>query len=104
MLRRHKVIMLCGNPEFIHDFIKEQRKLTRAGNVVIGTASHDRTYKNLSMSEKILLDLVVKQQIEMADEILVINHDDKIDQNTNNNIQYAVACGTPIKYMETHHA
>ena len=56
------------------------------------------------MSEKILLDLVVKQQIEMADEILVINHDDKIDQNTKNNIQYAVACGKPIKYMETHHA
>ena len=49
MLRRHKVIMLCGNSEFIYDFIKEQRKLTRAGNIVIGTASHDRTYKNLSM-------------------------------------------------------
>lgn len=102
MIRRYKVVMLCGNPEFMEEFIREQRRLTRAGNIVIGTASHDCAYKDLSMSEEILLDLMIKQQIEMADEILVINSHDRINQDVINNIQYAAICGKPIRYMEKH--
>lgn len=103
MMRRYKVVMLCGNPEFMKEFIREQRKLTRAGNIVIGTASHDRAYKDLSVSEEILLDSMTKQQIEMADEILVINSHDRINQDVINNIQYASICGKPIRYMEKHY-
>lgn len=103
MNRRYKIIMLCGNSEFMEEFLIEQKKLTRAGNIVIGTASHDRTYENLSMSEEILLDDLIKRQIEIADEILIVNKHDKINDNTENNIRYAINCGKPIRYMEKHY-
>lgn len=105
MKRRYKVVVLCGNPEFMESFMKEQRKLTRAGNIVMGVASYDNyTYGDLSTSEEILLDSMVKQQIEMADEMLVINKNDKINESVENNIRYAFACGKPIRYMEKHYA
>ena len=103
MNRRYKIIMLCGNSEFMKEFLIEQKKLTRAGNIVIGTASHDRTYENLSISEEILLDDLTKRQIEIADEILVVNKHDEINGNTENNIRYAINCGKPIRYMEKHY-
>ena len=104
MSSRYKVIVLCGNSEFMEDFIREQGKLTLAGNIVMGIASQDYAHKDLSVCEEMLLDRLTKKQIEMADEVFVINKHDKINIITNNNIRYAAICGKPIRYMEKHYA
>lgn len=104
MGNRYKVIMLCGNPEFKEDFLREQGRLTLAGNVVMGIVSQNYAQNDLSVCEEMLFDRLTKQQIEMADEVFVINKHDKIDLATDNNIRYAVICGKPIRYMEKHYA
>ena len=101
--KKYKVITLCGSTKFKEDFLREQEKLTLAGNVVIsvGIFAHaDR--KNLALSEKILLDDIHRQKIDMADEILVINKKDYIGESTKKEIDYAMVLGKSIRYMEEH--
>lgn len=101
---RYKVITLCGSTKFKNEFLREQERLTLAGNVVmsVGVFGH---VDNISMADstKIMLDDIHKQKIDMADEIFVINRHDYIGESTRNEINYAVICGKPIKYMEKHY-
>ena len=102
--KKYKVITLCGSTKFKEDFLREQEKLTLAGNVVIsvGIFAH-ADEKNLALSEKILLDDIHRQKIEMADEILVINKNNYIGESTQKEIDYAMALNKSIKYMEYHY-
>lgn len=97
---RYKIITLCGSTKFESDFIRERKRLTLAGNVVISVDVFGPA-DNISM--EIMLDDIHKQKIDMADEIFVINKDDYINLSTQNEINYAIVCGKPVKYMEKHH-
>lgn len=101
---RYKVITLCGSTKFKDDFLREQERLTLAGNVVISVGVFGHA-DNISMGDsiKIMLDDIHKQKIEMADEIFVINKNDYIGLSTKNEIDYATVCGKPVRYMETHY-
>ena len=101
---RYKVITLCGSTKFKDDFLREQERLTLAGNVVISVGVFGHA-DNISMEDsiKIMLDDIHKQKIEMADEIFVINKHDYIGLSTKHEIDYATICGKPIKYMEKHY-
>lgn len=103
-MKKHKVITLCGSTKFKEDFIRQQERLTLLGNVVIsvGVFPHADGRK-ISKSDKILLDSIHKQKIEMADEILVINKQGYIGESTKNEILYAMHCKKPIRYMEENH-
>ena len=102
--RRYKIITLCGSTKFKDDFIREQERLTLAGNVVlsVGVFGHADNV-SLSDSMKIMLDDIHKQKINMADEIFVINRNDYIGLSTRNEINYATVCGKPVRYMEKHY-
>lgn len=104
MKRKYKVITLCGSTKFKEDFIRQQERLTLMGNVVIsvGIFTH-ADEKEISETDKILLDDIHRQKIEMADEILVINKNDYIGESTKQEIKYAITYGKPVKYMEEHH-
>lgn len=100
---KYKIICLCGNPEFKEDFMREQLRLTLQGNVVIsvGVFSHTDNI-SISNSMRILLDDIQRQRIVMSDEIFVINKHGYIEASTQKEIEYAMICGKPIKYMEEH--
>ena len=100
-MKKYKIITLCGSTKFKEDFMKQNERLTLAGNVVIsvGVFAH-ADGKQISKSDKILLDSIHKQKIEMADEIFVINKGGYIGESTRNEILYAMHCGKPISYME----
>lgn len=102
--RRYKIITLCGSTKFKDDFIREQERLTLAGNVVLSVGVFGHT-DNVSLSDsmKIMLDDIHKQKINMADEIFVINRNDYIGLSTRNEINYATVCGKPVRYMEKHY-
>lgn len=101
---RYNIIALCGSTRFKKEFLREQERLTLAGNVVLGVGVFGHA-DNISMKEsmKVMLDDIHKQKIDMADEIFVINRHDYIGPSTENEIKYAAVSGKPIKYMETHY-
>lgn len=100
---KYKIICLCGNPEFKEDFMREQLRLTLQGNVVISVGIFNRT-NNISISDsmKILLDDIQRQKIAMSDEVFVINKHGYIEPRVQKEIEYAMICGKPIKYMKEH--
>ncbi len=101
MQGKYKVITLCGSTKFKDDFIKEQQRLTMAGNIVIsvGVFGHADGIE-LSQSEKVMLDDMHKQKINMADEIFVINKGGYIGWSTQQEINYAAIRNIPVVYME----
>ena len=103
-MKKYKIITLCGSTKFKEDFMKQNERLTLAGNVVIsvGVFAH-ADGKQISKSDKILLDSIHKQKIEMSDEIFVINKGGYIGESTRNEILYAMHCKKPIRYMEENH-
>lgn len=101
MQGKYKVITLCGSTKFKDDFMKEQQRLTLAGNIVIsvGVFGHADEIE-LSQSEKVMLDDMHKQKITMADEIFVINKGGYIGWSTQQEINYAAVRNIPVVYME----
>lgn len=104
MNKKHKVICLCGSTKFKKEFLREQQRLALQGNVVlsIDIFSHVDSLP-ITDSTKILLDDLHRQKIDMADEIFVINKNDYIGVSTQKELDYALACGKPVSYMEEHH-
>ena len=49
---------------------------------------------------KIMLDDMHKRKIDLADEIFVINKNGYIGENTRSEIEYAIATGKEISYLE----
>lgn len=104
MRKKYKIICLCGSTKFKEEFIEQQQKLTLAGNIVlsVGVFGHSDGI-DLSNTEKIMLDEIHKQKIEMADEIFVINKYNYIGESTQSEIDYATVLKKPIKYMVEHY-
>ena len=109
MVGTYKVITLCGSTRFKDAFIEMQKKLTLAGNIVIsvglfGHSGDDEVWENMDegmlTKTKEMLDDMHKRKIDMADEIFVINVGGYIGSSTQSEIDYAVATGKPVNYLE----
>lgn len=102
MVGKYKVITLCGSTKFKDDFLKEQKRLTLEGNIVIsvGLFGHSGDDEVWTESTKEMLDDMHKRKIDMADEIFVINKNGYIGNSTKSEIEYALAHNKKVKYME----
>ena len=102
MVGKYKVITLCGSTKFKDDFLREQKRLTLEGNIVIsvGLFGHSGDNEVWTEGTKEMLDDMHKRKIDMADEIFVINKDGYVGTSTKSEIEYAKATNKPIKYME----
>ena len=91
MVGKYKVITLCGSTKFKDDFLREQKRLTLEGNIVIslglfGHAGDEEAF------EKETKEMLVRQhlaKIDLADEIFVINVGNYIGDSTRIEIEYA---------------
>lgn len=102
MVGRFKVITLCGSTKFKDDFIREQKRLSLEGNIVIsvglfGHSGDDEVWKD---GTKEMLDEMHKRKIDMADEIFVINKNGYIGSSTKSEIEYAIDHDKKVNYME----
>ena len=101
MVGKYKVITLCGSTKFKDAFMEAQKSLTLRGYIVIsvGVFSHedDEIINNDTIA---MLDDMHKRKIDMADEIFVINVGGYIRSSTKSEIEYAIAHGKPVKYLE----
>ena len=102
MVGKYKVITLCGSTKFKDDFIKEQKRLTLEGYIVIsvGLFGHSGDNEVWSENTKEMLDDMHKRKIDMADEIFVINKNGYIGSSTKSEIEYAIRTNKKVTYME----
>lgn len=102
MVGKYKVITLCGSTKFKDDFIREQKRLTLEGNIVIsvGLFGHSGDDEVFTEGVKEMLDDVHKRKIDMADEIFVINKNGYVGSSTKSEIEYAHNHGKVVRYME----
>lgn len=104
MVGKYKVITLCGSTKFKDDFIRVQRELTLAGNIVltVGLFLHKEdpaaAWENSQLKE--MLDDMHKRKIDMCDEIYVINKNGYIGSSTRSEIEYAISTDKKVNYME----
>lgn len=102
MVGKYKVITLCGSTKFKDEFLKEQKRLTLEGNIVIsvGLFGHSGDDEVWNDNIKEMLDDMHKRKIDMADEIFVINKGGYIGSSTKSEIEYAKKMGKPVHYLE----
>lgn len=102
MVGKYKVITLCGSTKFKDEFLKEQKRLSLEGNIVIsvGLFGHSGDDEVWNDNVKEMLDDMHKRKIDMADEIFVINKGGYIGSSTMSEIEYAKKTGKPVHYLE----
>ena len=102
MVGRYKVITLCGSTRFKDEFIETQKRLSLQGNIVIsvGLFGHSGDKEVWQDGVKEMLDDMHKRKIDMADSIYVINVGGYIGSSTRSEIEYAIAHGKTVAYLE----
>jgi len=102
MVGKYKVITLCGSTKFKDDFLREQKRLTLEGNIVISVGLFGHSGDNEVWTEctKEMLDDMHRRKIDMADEIFVINKGGYIGSSTRGEIEYAIETNKKVNYME----
>lgn len=109
MVGKYKVITLCGSTRFKDDFLREQKRLTLEGNIVIsvglfGHSGDNEVWENMDedtlTKTKEMLDDMHKRKIDMSDEIFVINKNGYIGESTKSEIEYALKTNKKVCYME----
>lgn len=108
MVGKYKVITLCGSTRFKDEFLKQQKRLTLEGNIVIsvglfGHSGDEEVWENMDegtvTKTKEMLDDMHKRKIDMADEIFVINVNNYIGDSTKLEIEYAQKQNKIVKYL-----
>ena len=102
MVGKYKVITLCGSTRFKDDFMREQKRLTLEGNIVIsvGLFGHSGDNEGLSKDTEEMLREIHRRKIDLSDEIYVINKNGYIGENTKNEVEYAIKKGKKVRYYE----
>ena len=102
MIEKYRVITLCGSTRFKDEFMKTQKRLTLEGNIVIsvGLFGHSGDDEVWTEGTKKMLDDMHLRKIDMADEIYVINVGGYIGSSTRSEIEYAIASGKAVNYLE----
>lgn len=101
--KSYKVITLRGSTRFKDAFIREQKRLTLEGNIVIsvglfGHSGDDEAWMD-DGTVKAMLDDMHKKKIDMSDGIFVINEGGYIGESTKREIEYALAHDKTIEFM-----
>ncbi|HNY05071.1 MAG TPA: hypothetical protein PK500_06690 [Candidatus Egerieousia sp.] len=102
MVGKYKVVTLCGSTKFKDEFMRAQKELTLKGFIVItvGLFGHSGDDEAWTVGTKEMLDDMHKRKIDMADEIFVINVGGYIGSSTRGEIEYAMAHGKGISYLQ----
>ena len=109
MKARPTVVCLCGSTRFKDAFDLANYQESLAGKIVLSVgffmhasdnkAPHGETI-GCTPEQKILLDVLHKQKIDLADEVLVLNVGNYIGDSTRSEIEYAKDQGKLIRYLE----
>lgn len=95
------IITLCGSTRFKDEFLKIQRDLTLQGHIVlsVGLFAHADN-EELTPEDKIRLDNLHKEKINMSDAIFVINKDGYIGESTYSEVDWANRMKKEVYFLE----
>lgn len=100
------IICLCGSTRFKDAYLEATRIFTHEGRIVLSVGSFPRADDGASPEEvlgedlKGRMDELHKRKIDLADSVFVINPGGYIGASTRGEIEYAVAHGKPVDYLE----
>lgn len=106
MTRLPTIVCLCGSTRFWRLFQQAGLRETMAGKIVlsIGAASgtDDEHFGNLPKEEydriKTMLDELHMRKIELADEVLILNHEGYIGESTRRELNHAIVLGKRVRF------
>lgn len=96
------IVCLCGSTHFWQTFQEANFHETMAGRIVlsVGFYPHAPGQYEVTPEEKLALDALHKQKIDLADEILVLNVGGYIGDSTRSEIEHARKTGKLIRWLE----
>lgn len=95
------VITICGSSKFKDEILKAARDLTLQGHIVLAPAVFEHAEEEeLSREDKVRLDNLHRQKINMSDMIFVVNKDQYIGESTFGEIDWADRMGKKIYFLE----
>ena len=100
---RPKIVCLCGSTRFKQEFIDANFEETMNGKIVlsVGWFSHaDGKIYTPTPEEKAALDELHLRKIDLADEVLILNVGGYIGESTQRELNYAIANGKSVRYLE----
>lgn len=101
MRKKPYIVTLCGSTRFKTEFTYQAEKLSKEGKIVLTPSIFDVSYpKTMSVREHAVLDVLHRQKMEMADEVLIINKDGYIGEDTQKEIDWCRSHNIKVKYLE----
>lgn len=108
-MEKARIVTLCGSTRFWNDMARVAIEESAKGNIVLSaninfkSPWHKEILAGLAKDPdevKYLVDQLHFRKIDISDEVIVLNVGGYIGESTANEIAYAAACGTPIRYLE----
>lgn len=100
-MKRPRIVCLCGSTKFKDEFLEATCKETWDGNIVLSVGFFGHADGLVFTDrDKSQLDELHKRKIDLADEVFVINVGGYVGSSTRSEINYAVAHGKPVRYLE----
>lgn len=107
---RPTIVCLCGSTRFYKEFQRANYEETMSGRIVLSVgfymhAAQDAHGEHLGCTpeQKIALDELYKHKIDLADEVLILNVGGYIGSSTRSELDYALAHGKTVRYLEDPH-
>ncbi|GHD79598.1 hypothetical protein GCM10010317_100460 [Streptomyces mirabilis] len=106
-LQRPKIVVLCGSTRYWQELAEANLYETAAGRIVLAPGCNLKQPHPLWAAPaqadrlKEVLDALHRQKIDLADEVLIVNPDGYIGDSTRSEIDYARACGKPVRYTHS---
>lgn len=95
-----QIVCLCGSTRFKTEFEDANRRLTREGLIVLAPGVYEHAGDPITEEEKQRLDLLHRDKIDLAHQVVVINPGGYIGDSTRREIEYAKHTCTPVLYIE----
>ena len=94
------VITICGSTRFKDEIMSVAHDLTLQGHIVLAPCVfHHNDEEELTTEEKIRLDNLHKQKINMSDAIFVVNVNEYIGESTYGEIDWAQKMNKQIFFL-----
>lgn len=96
-IAKPKIICLCGSTRFVDTFNEWRKTLTLQGNIIL---SIELILSQSEREDPQHHNFKVKQMLDEADEVFILNVGGYIGESTAKEISYAYKTGKPVKYLE----
>lgn len=102
-----EIVCLCGSTRFYEQWQEQNFRYTLDGHIVLSVGFYPHcadkahaAHVGVTTEQKIALDELHKRKIDLADRVFVINVGGYIGESTKSEIEYAIAHGKPVTYLE----